>query len=147
MSAFEQFTEANELLAHIPPTDANAAVGRHDTDWLRLSYYHRAVIIIDVGEAAAGATLDVAIYQAKSADGVGEKALDAKAPDQIVEADEGGIVVIEMQSEELDTEDDFAYIQVRVTVGTDTYHSSVQVWGTTPRYQPTDVSVFTQVVE
>lgn len=146
-NAMQQFSERNEILTTTPPTDAKAAVGAHASDYVDLAEFHRAFILILLGEAASGATIDVTVNEATDTDGSDAQELTAKAPDQIVEGDEGGYVGIELQTEELDVDDGFHCISVTTTVGSDTYHHGVVIFGVDARYPPCGVTGYTELVE
>jgi len=143
----EQFTEVHDILATLPPTAANAAVGVHNSGYVSLADYHRAFVWFDIGEPAAGATIDLAITQATSAAGAGAVALTTPAaatknPAQIVAADIGEHVGIEVRSEELDITNGYIFINVAVTVGTDTFYYDLVIFGIVGRYEPVGVTDF-----
>lgn len=139
----EKFTEGAEVLAYLSPLAANAAVGAHNTDYVCMSDCHRAFVLINIGEVAATATLNVTVYEASDEDGSDAQELDDKALTQLTVADEDGIAGIEINSTELEYE----FIQVRVTVGTDTFYFAVTLFGFDLRYQPADVSGFTEITD
>jgi len=141
----EKFSEVTDVLATIPPLAAKAAVGTHNSGYVNLADYHRAFIWLDLGEAAQGATIDVEVTQATSAAGAGAKALTTPAgatknPAQIVAADAGGHVGIEVRSEELDITNGYVFINVAVTVGTGTYYYDLVIFGIVSRYEPVGVT-------
>jgi len=143
----EQFTEVVDFLATLPPTAANAAVGTHNSGYVDMADYHRAFVYIALGEAAAGATIDVAITEATSVAGAGATALltiagATKNPAQIVVADAGGHVGIEVRSPELDVSNGYHFINIAVTVTGDTYHYDLIVMGLVSRYEPAGVTDF-----
>lgn len=143
----EQFTEVHDILATLKPTAANAAVGVHNSGYVSLADYHRAFVWLAVGEPAAGATLDVAITQATSAAGAGVAPLltvgaATKNPAQIVAADIGGHVGIEVRSEELDVTNLYVFINVAVTVTNDTFYYDLVIFGIVGRYEPVGVTDF-----
>jgi len=147
MSYETQFTEVHDILATLKPTAANAAVGVHNSGYVSLADYHRAFVWLAVGEPAAGATLDVALTQATSAAGAGAIALTTPAaatknPAQIVAGDAGGHVGIEVRSEELDITNLYIFINVAVTVGTDTFYYDLVIFGIVSRYEPVGVTDF-----
>lgn len=146
MQVTDKFTEEVEVLATLPPTDAKAAVATHATAWIKAGSYHRFFVLLNIGEAGVNATLDAAIWEASDNAGTGAQLITGKAITQIVVADEGGIVGIELRADELDSAIG-EYIQVRVIVGTATYHYACTVMGTVLRYMPADDSIFTEVVE
>jgi hypothetical protein len=143
----EQFTEVHDVLATLKPTAANAALGVHNSGYVSLADYHRAFVWFAVGEPAQGATIDLAITQATSVAGDGAVALLTTAgltknPAQIVAGDIGGHVGIEVRSEELDVTNRYVFINVAVTVGTDTFYYDLVIFGIVSRYEPVGVTDF-----
>jgi hypothetical protein len=143
----EQFTEVHDILATIPPLAAKAAMGAHNTGYVSLADYHRAFIWWDIGEAAQGATMDLVLTQATDAAGAGAKALTTPAgvtknPAQIVAADAGEHVGIEIRSEELDITNGFVFIQAEVTIAVDTYYYDLVIFGIVSRYEAVGVTDF-----
>ena len=143
----EQFSEVHDILATLKPTAANAAVGGHNSGYVSLADYHRAFVWLAVGEPAVGATIDVAITQATSAAGAGAVPLltiaaATKNPAQIVAADIGSHVGIEVRSEELDVTNGYVFINVAVAVGTDTFYYDLVIFGIVSRYEPVGVTDF-----
>ena len=147
----EQFTEVHDVLATIPPLAVNAGVGVHNSGYVSMADYHRAFVWLDLGEALAGATLDVALTQATSVAGAGAIALTniaggTKSPVQLVVADAGGHVGIEIRSEELDVTNRYVFIQAAVTIAGDTYYYDLVIFGIVSRYEAVGVTDFVQVV-
>lgn len=147
MSYQEQFTETHDILATLPPSAVNAAVGTHNSGYVDLADYHRAFVWLDLGEAAQGATIDVAITEATSVVGAGAQALTTiagatKNPAQIVVADAGGHVGIEVRSPELDVSNGYHFINVAVTVANGTYYYDLVIFGIVSRYEPVGVTDF-----
>lgn len=143
----EQFTEVHDILATLPPTAGNAAVGTHNSGYVSLADYHRAFVWLDLGEAGQGATANVAITQATSAAGAGAKALTTPAgatknPAQIVAADAGGHIGVEVRSEELDITNGYIFLQAAVTIAGDTYYYDLVIFGIVSRYEPVGVTDF-----
>lgn len=145
-NAMNRFSERVDILGSIAPTAANAAVGNHITAYADMRDYHRAFVLIHLGEPAQGATLNVRVLQATDTDGTGSKIIEGKTPEQMVAGDSGGYVGIEVQSEELDVDNEFHTLAVRSTVGTDTYYHSIYVFGLDGRYEPMDVSDYVELV-
>lgn len=148
MNAMQQFTEMNEYLGDLAPITVNGAVGAHTTGYFSVGDAHRIVGLMQIGTAgAAGSTIDVTVQEATDADGTGAQNLDGKAPAQIVAADEGGLVAIEIRAEELDITNGYGYLQFTVTVGTNTFTYSLLALGFPLRYAPADISLWTEIVE
>ena len=147
MEATEQFTEVHDVLATLPPTAFNAAVGVHNSGYVLLADYHRAFAWLDLGEAIQAATIDVAVTQATSALGANAKPLlttagATKNPAQIVVADAGQHVGIEIRSEELDITNLYIFIQAAVTVALDVFYYDLVIFGIVSRYEPVGVTDF-----
>lgn len=141
----DKFTEVTEILAHLAPTAANAAVGDHNTDYVCMGDCHRAFVLIDVGEVAATATLDVEIWEATDVDGTGAQEIAEKAITQLSVTEEGELVGIEINSTDLDS-DDYSFLQARTTVENDTFYFALIFLGFDLRYEPADVSIYSEVV-
>ena len=147
MSYTEQFTEVHDVLATIPCTAANAAMGAHNTGYVSLADYHRAFVWWDIGEPAQGATMDLVLTQATSAAGVGAMALTTPAaatknPAQIVAADAGEHVGIEIRSEELDITNGYIFVQAEITIAVGAFYSDLVIFGIVSRYEPVGVTDF-----
>lgn len=143
----EQFTEVVDFLATLKPTAANAAVGTHNSGYVSLADYHRAFVYVALGEAGQGATIDIAITEATDALGTGATPLltiaaATKNPAQIVAADAGGHVGIEVRSPELDVSNLYGFINVAVTVTGNTYYYDLVIFGIVSRYEPVGVTDF-----
>lgn len=146
MSYTERYTEVHDYLGGLPPLAATGAVGAHPTGWMNMADYHRLFVWLDIGEPGQGATIDVAVWQATDAAGAGAVVIAAKAPAQIVAADTGDHVGIELRTEELNVTGGFSFVQVVVTVTNDVYTYSLVCWGIVSRYEAVGVADFLQVV-
>ncbi len=153
MEATERFTEVNELLGGLAPITANGAVGAHVTGYLDFADFHRGFVLFVAGTPAQGATINITLQQAQDTAGTGTKELTAiskvvgsKAPAQIVAADAGETVGIEINTPEFDVSNGFHCMQVTVTVAVDVYTYMLGVFGTVPRYPPVDVTGWAEIV-
>ena len=146
MSYTERFTEVHDLLAHIPPLGANAQPGEHNTGWVDVSNYHRAVVLINPGECIASETIDVDIEEARDANGTG--AQNVKSITQIVCADSGEHpVAVELRMEELTQ--DYTHINAEVTVGglqPTMYYYDLLLFGIVPRYPAVPTALWGEIV-
>lgn len=148
MSSFtERFSEVNAVLGGLH-ADQRAA-GNYNTAWVAMNNYHRAVILIDVGPMAAGATLNVILQEATDAAGAGVQAIAGKAITQLTQAggDQNDWVMIELRSEELDENNAYAFIRAQVTVAAAAVDLSVWILGTVPRYPPVPITNVTEIVD
>lgn len=142
----EQFTEVHYPLAYAHP-DSYAA-GTYTGTWVSLATYHRAVLVLNVGDMAVGATLDVSIRQATTTAGAGAKAITAKSITQLTQAGGDGddLVCIELRTEELDVPNAFDCVSVRVVVAGAAVEYSYILYGIIPRFAPTGITNWTEVV-
>lgn len=147
MTVSENFSEIHEVLATLAPTTANGTVAAHETGYFDMAEFHRVFVFIQVGEpGAAGSTIDITINEATDLDGTGEQAIAALAPAQIDNGDTGGYVGIEIRQEDLTQYDNYHCINIVATVGTNTYTYSLEAWGYVARYDPADVTGYTELV-
>jgi len=134
-------------LAYLHSADKTA--GTHNSSWVSLKNYHRAWIVLDVGDMNATATLDLAIQQATDTSGTGAKAMDpAKAITQLTQAssDDNSLVCIELQTEELDVANNFDCIRAQVTVANANVQASLIVYGVESRFEPVPTTNWTERV-
>jgi len=124
------------------------AAGNHDTSYVSLQSYHRAVALINVGDMATNATLDALLYQATDTSGTSAKVISGKSITQLTQAggDGDALYCIEVQTEELDVDGSFDCIMLRVTVGTAAVEFGAWVFGLEPRYKPTATSGWGEIV-
>jgi hypothetical protein len=141
----ERFSEVHEVMA-VEHADSQAA-GAHATAWVYAGNHHRYVAVLDVGDMAATATLDMVVRAATSAAGTGTVNLAGKAITQLTQAGGDGneIVMIEVRAEEL--AEFYDYIQVLVTVGTDAVEYSLILYGICPRWSPVALTNMSEVVD
>ncbi len=140
-----RFSERNEFLAHLPADSETTEV---NTAWVSLANYHRAVILVSVGDMAASSTLDIDIEQATDSGGTGVKNITGKSITQLTQAgtDSNKIVIIEIQSEELDVASDFDHIRVEVTPAVGAVEFAVFVLGFEPRFAPVSTTAIDEIV-
>ena len=117
MGATEAFTEGNRLSAIHPAsrTSAEAFAG-----WVSMRDYYKAVAIIDVGAIATNGTFDAKLIQATYGDAVtatGVKDITGKAITALGDTDDNSIIVIELDSSELDVDNDYDYINLQINCG------------------------------
>lgn len=124
------------VLAGVIDPDA-LAVADHDTGWIDMGLFEQIQAILSVGTLGAGATVDAVLQQATNAAGAGAKAIANKAITQLTQAggDSDKQVVINCRSEELDANNAFTHVRLRVTVATQASDGSAIVLGHSARYQ------------
>jgi len=135
-------------LTYLHSTDK--AAGTHNTDWVSLKNYHRAWIVLDVGDMNATSTLDLAIQQATDTSGTSAKAMDpAKAITQLTAAgsDDDSLVCIELQTEELDVSNSFDCIRAQLTVANANVQASLIVYGVESRFEPVPTTNWEETVD
>lgn len=152
MSYTERFTEVHDVLAALAPTAANGTVGTHNSAWASVADYHRVFALLHLGEAAQGATIDLALQQATVAAGTDAKAITVdnagavnKAITQVTATDDG-YVGIELRTAELDVPNGFDYVRAVVTVGTGTFTYSLYLFGLESRYEPVGVTDWQEII-
>lgn len=142
-----RFTEQVAFLDKLDPDSYDAAV--YDTGFNSLRDYHRAAVVLIVGDMAATATLDMDIEQATTTAGAGIKAITDKSITQLTQAggDSNTTVVVELRTEELDVDNAFDCINAEVTVGTAAVEFALLILGLEPRYPPVPTTNLEEVVD
>ena len=146
MSYTERFTEVHY------PLDADYsdsfAIGHFTSDYVSLANYHRAVVVINVGDIAAGGAFDAHLLQATTTAGASAKAITGKAITQLVQADGDGdaLLAIELQTEELDVTNNFDCIALYFINTSAAVELSYVIYGIEPRFPPTGTTIWTEVV-
>ena len=122
--------------------------GNHDTAYVSLQDYHRAAILINVGDMATNATLDALLYQGTSTAGAGAKVITGKAITQLTQAggDSDTLLCIELQTEELDVDGAFDCIMLRLTVAEAAVECSAWIFGLEPRFPPVPTTNWEEIV-
>jgi len=143
----ELFYEMNEVLAVLAPTTANAAVGAHTTGPICIADFHKVFVKLILGEpGAAGSTVDLALAEMLDVNRTGTQLLPGSGTDQLVAADTEGYVGVEAPGHNAIVTAGYPYIEAVVTVGVNTFHYSLVVYGVKPRYAPVDVTGYTELV-
>lgn len=126
----------------------SAAAGTHNSQYASLANYHRAWLVIDVGNMGAGATLDAGIQQATDTSGTGIKAIAGKTITQLTQAggDAESLVCIELQTEELDVDNAFDVVRFYVTVANAAVEYSAILYGCSPRFAPVPTTNWQEIV-
>ena len=147
MTYTERFTEV-----HYPLAYENSDAFTAGTDWassyVSLANYHRAVVVINVGDIAAGGFVDAEVLQATDTSGTGSKAISGKSITRLTQAggDGNDLIAIELQTEELDVTNSFDCIALYVTVGSAQAELGYIIYGLEPRFPPTGTTNWAQVV-
>lgn len=146
MAYTERWSEVNEVLAHIPADSETVEV---NSGYVYMGTKHRGVILISVGDMAAGATLDADLEQAQDAAGTGAKAITGKSITQLTQAGGDGnqVVIIELRSEELDPDNGFEYINLEITPAVGAVEFAAFILGTVPRYKAVSTTNVAEIVD
>ena len=147
MTYTERFTEVHYPLA-MEYADSFAANADWVSAYVSLANYHRAVIVINVGDIAAGGFIDASVLQATTTAGAGSKAITGKAITRLTQAGGDGddVVAIELQTEELDVDGRFDCIALYVLCGSAASELSYIIYGLEPRFPPTGTTNWAEVV-
>jgi hypothetical protein len=135
----------------VPLVDEHAdsiAIGTHYSAYVSLRDYHRAVLVLNVGEMQASATLDVCLYQATDVLGTGAKAITAKAITQLTQAggDGDNLICIELRTAELDVNGGFDCVAVQDIVADAAVELAWTLFGFVSRYAPVPQTTWDEVV-
>ena len=143
----ERFTEVCYPLAY--DYSDSFAIGTHDSSYVSLANYHRAVLVLNVGDIQAGGTGACSIRQATSTAGAGATTITGKSITQLTQAggDSDDLVCIELRTEELNRTSGYDCVSVRVVVAGAAAELSYILFGTVPRFPPTGTTNWTEVVD
>lgn len=123
-------------------------VATTDSAWVSLSTYHRAWLVVNVGDMGQASTLDVSIRQAQDNAGTGAAAIVGKAITQLTQAggDGNDLVCIELQTEELDVDNGYEFVGVRVVVAGAAVELGWTLYGCSARFKPVPTTNWTEIV-
>ncbi len=138
------------LLVGVIDPDALTAAA-HSTGWVDLGLGHNVLATIAVGDLGTDATVNAKLEQATSSGGAGVKDITGKAITELTDIDSPNDAnkqaVINCRSEELDVENDFAFVRLTITVGVATSDGFGMLQRFDDRYQPgTPVSSVVETV-
>ena len=127
------------ILAGVVDPDVLTA-GTHDSGWVSLSDFEQIQAIIFAGTLGASGTVDAKLEQATDAAGTGVKDITGKAITQLTQAggDSDKQAIINCRSEELDVENSFTHVRLRITVAAASCDGGAVVLGHAARYQVAD---------
>ena len=111
-------SEVVAVLANIDP-DAYGA-GTVDSPFVSLGKFHSAMAIVQAGDFVATGLLDASIRQATDSGGTGAKAISGKSITQLTQAgtDSNKQAIINLDAEELDVDNGFSFISLRMVLTT-----------------------------
>ena len=115
---------------------------------VNVAVYHRVWFVLDVGDMVQGATLDAGLQQATTTAAAGVKAIAGKTITQLTQAggDGGDLICIELQTEELDVDNEFDCVRFYVTVAGAAVEYSAILYGCSPRFLPTPTTNWTEII-
>lgn len=119
--------------------DANAA-GTVVTTWVDAGLYETFCAIIFAGDLGTNGTIDAKLRQATSDAGAGAKDITGKAITQFTQAGtdhSNKQAMINLESEDLDTNNGFRYVALSFTTATATSDSGAVLLGFNPKYGDT----------
>lgn len=131
-------SQRNAIVGIIDP-DLNG-VGDLFTEFADMGQFDAMMAIIAVGAITATGTVDAKLEQAQDSSGTGVKDVTGKAITQLTQAggDSDTQAIINIFSSELDTNDGFSFVRVKLTIGTASADSGVTLLGTDARYGPAE---------
>lgn len=128
-------SEQFNLVGVIDP-DANAAATLL-TAWVDAALYPAFLAMISAGDLGANGTIDAKLRQATSAAGAGAKDITGKAITQFTQAGtdySNKQAFINLESEDLDTNNGFHFVALSMTGATATSDYAGYLFGFSPKY-------------
>ena len=135
------------VVATIDP-DAYAAAA-YTSDWVDMSKFHDIQAIVLAGEMDATSTIDIVLQQATDSSGTGAKNITGKSATQLTDTDDDKQVVLNCRADELDKDNKFDFLAVKVTVGTAASDMGAVIIGFDARYEAAtanDLSTVDEIV-
>ena len=135
------------LTAH--PCDSTGtfgSTGTFESDWVQIE--HRGWLTLCVGDIAAGGFIDAGLEQATSVAGAGAKAIAGKTITQLSQAggDSDSLVCIELQAEEFDVNNRFAWVRFYLTVSENVAEICAILWAHIYRQKPAPTANWQEIV-
>jgi hypothetical protein len=128
-------SEQVAVLGAISPSSQTA--GALTSSWVSAANFNKLLAIIATGVLGASATVDAKFQQATDGTGTGAKDVSGAALTQIVKASGDNVQAeINLDPQQLDVANGFAYVQLSVTVGTAASLTAALLLGFTPRFAP-----------
>lgn len=121
--------------------------GTRDSIWVSLSEYHRAVLVFNLGDMGPGATCAVSIRQASDTTGTGAKAISGKNLTLLHQpGDSDDLYAIELRTEELDVNNNFDCVSVRLTITVAGVELAYTLFGLEPRFAAVPTTNWAEIV-
>ena len=134
MQLNNKISEGLALLGSVDPISQGA--GTVTTGWVSAANFLSFLAIIETGILGASATLDAKIQQAQDSGGTGVKDITGKTITQIVKATgDGKQAMIDFRAQDLDTNNNFSYVRLSLTVGTAASLVAGYLFGANARYE------------
>jgi hypothetical protein len=128
-------SEGLALLATLDPASVSASTVT--TSWIDQSMYFAVMAVIQTGVLGASATVDAKLQQATDNSGTGAKDVTGKSITQIVKASgDNKQVIINLKEADLDTEGNFRFVRLSLTVGVAASIVNALLFGAIPRFMP-----------
>lgn len=123
-------------------------VAVHTSTRVSMENYHRAWLVLDVGDMGQGATLDLALMQATALTGGSTAAIAGKSITQLTQAagDGNQYCCIELQTEELDVDGGYEHVYVVVTVTGAAVELAWCLFLGEPRFAPVPTTGWEEIV-
>lgn len=116
---------------------SSQAVGALTSGWVSVANFNKLLALIATGVLGAAATVDAKFQQATDAVGTNAKDVSGAAITQIVKATGDNVQAeINLDPQQLDVSNGFAYVQLSVTVGAAASLTAALLLGFTPRFAP-----------
>jgi hypothetical protein len=130
-------SEQIAVLDTIAMPTAGTTASTVTTGWISATNFNKFLAIISTGVLGASATVDAKLQQATDSSGTGVKDITNKAITQIVKASgDNKEATIDLDAQELDVTNGFAWIRLSVTVGTATSAVAANLLGFISRNYP-----------
>jgi len=124
-------------------------VGTHNSAYVSLQNYHRAWLVLNVGDMGVGATLNAGLQQATDTSGTGVKAITGKTIAQLTQAGGDGddLVCIELQTEELDVDRGFEHVRFQVVIAGGAVEYAAVLYGCVSRFKAVPTTNWTERID
>jgi hypothetical protein len=142
-------TKATDLISLLGTIDpASVEAGTVHSDYVDMSQLSVLLAIISTGVLGASATINAKLVQATKADGTGKKDVTGKSITEIVKATGDNVQAeINLFAEELDSENNYQFVALELTVGTAASQVSAVLLGAVHRYNPASAFNLSSVAE
>jgi len=136
-------------LAYFHSTDKTADT--YNTTGVSLKNYHRAWVVLDVGDMDQGATLNLKLQEATSTDAAdGDWSdIDGKSITELTAADtdDDSLVCIELQTEELTVASNYDCIRAQLVIANAAVQVSLIIYGVESRFEPVPTTNWEEIVD